>query len=68
MFKVQFQNSSGGWNLAALPTSYQVAVGQARVVGGQDRVTNVRLAPSVTKLPSSSDVPLEIGQVVDLKV
>lgn len=44
MYKVQFRYlGSGAWNLSALPTSLQIATGQALVASRQPAGVEVRL-------------------------
>jgi hypothetical protein len=46
MFKVQYRSMGAGlWNLAALPTSLQMALGSARVIEAHEQPSAIRIVP-----------------------
>lgn len=55
MFKIQYRLPGAGlWNLAALPTSLQTALGQARSATTLQQAESVRIVPGVgmSQLPN----------------
>jgi hypothetical protein len=60
VFKVQYRSEGLGlWNLSALPTSLQMAMGFARAVEHREQLAAIRVVPSGAA---------DIGQLVDMKV